>query len=188
MAWIRSNKKGGGSAIPQLVSFQVRNDSTPGTLSYTFAENGTFQYIGVHKYGEVGILPETMSFKLNGETITPTVVTNAAYVFFYGEISVSSGDVLTMTSSVNDNNSGMQLQVFENANISVFRVIGFCGNDDNTFDITNSAISIEVYWQGYYNGNNNSRYHLIAGNARSIPTAGGSPTYYWGGTYALQLL
>ena len=192
MAWIRSNKKGSGggsTTLPSIISTQSLNAGGGATISYTFTEAGIYQYYATAKSGETAI---TFTVKLNNDTLTPSFyeVTSGPYIYYryyYGEVTVSANDVISVIPSAGTTHGGNQLHILQDANISAFSYLGSVGNDGSTFDIVNDGIALEVYFQGYYNGTNNCRSHLIAGNASPCTIFNNTADFYWGGTYALKV-
>lgn len=189
MAWYEctggSGGGGGGLTLPTIVSVQSVNGASSTVMSYTFTEAGTFQVYGHHKYGDAVVTAPTLA--LNGTAVTVSTTGNGYGIFCYAEISVSANDVLTCTPTATQANSGRQLVVIKDSDISKFTLIGYAPNDGSTYNITGADISLEVYNMGYWQGRNNYRYHMIAGEATSVPITGGSDFYY-GGSYAIKLL
>jgi hypothetical protein len=173
-----------GDPLPSVVYFSSVNGSSDTVMSYTFTESGIYQIYSLIKYGDALLSSPTL--ELNDVAISVQTYSNSAYIIVYAQIEVSSGDVLKCVPTATGENSGRQLVVLNGANFDPFTFIGFVPNDGSRFDITGSKYALEVYDMGYWQGNNNYQYHIIAGEAQSVPIPGGSG-YYYGGIYAIKL-
>lgn len=181
---------------PSLEGFYSKNLTAVGTLSHTFEESGTFQYISLLRLGDAQTYVAPV-FKLNDELITPnTDFSISTAYFYYGEIEVNAGDVLSVTYNTTYNNSALQLAVLKDMDINVFRIVGILTNTGATFALPNKVWLLQVYKCGYYSGNNNYNYRLeyhyvtydkSGDNAvQSIPTPNDRANWY-GFTYAVVI-
>lgn len=189
MAWVRSNKKSSGGAFsaPTAISGQSLNRRNTTSLSYTFTEGGTFQYCVFISSNKTIELTD-ISIKLNNNAITPTRLTNEnSNEWFYGEVTVSSGDVLSVTNNVQQGERGMQFFVLQYCDITKFLFLGLKSNNNQTFSLDYDGIFyLQSYRYGYGGTNNNFNYHIGSWNLTSIPTPNES-AYYYGGTWAIQV-
>lgn len=178
-----------GVIIPKIISGQSANRATTATLSYTFTEGGRFQYYIFISSSSTPASTD-VTVKINGTAITPTFYSYSDYIsgWFYGEIIVSSNDVISVTNNVVQTHRGMQLFVLQDADISVFQVLGVKSNEGNTFSLDyDNLVYLENYHWSYYNGNNVLEgYHTGTWNLTSIPTPN-LERYYYGGTWAIQI-
>lgn len=178
-----------GVIIPEILSGQSVNRATTATLSYTFTEGGRFQY---YIFTSSNSTPTStdVTVKINGTVVTPTFYLYSDYLsgWFYGEVTVSSNDVISVTNNVVQTHRGMQLFVLQDADISVFQVLGVRSNEGYTFSLDyEDIVYLECYYWGYYNGNNTFEgYHTGTWNLTSIPTPNYGK-YYYGGTWAIQI-
>ena len=174
--------------IPVVVSGQSINIDSNDTITYTFTESGTFQYCGMLKTTDVKYTDSEITISLNGTPLTPDTLEAAStwMIFYYGEITVSSGDVLTMVRSTSHTNSGMQLFILKSTDLSALSFINFASNNNTTFAIDPTYMVLEVYYMGYYQTTNNFSYMVVSSVTTSIPTPNGQ-AYYYGGTYALRI-
>ena len=79
---------------------------------------------------------------------------------------------------------------------SLFSIIGFEGNNSRTFILPIDTWILQVYYCGYYSGNNNYSYriekHFVknassgVNNVSSIPTPN-DRSYWYGFTYAITV-
>lgn len=189
MGWVRCGGSGGSTALPSIVSTQSANAASATTITYTFTEAGRFQYYATSKSGETAI---TFTIKLNNDTLSPTLYevssgSSIYYRYYYGEVNVSANDIISVIPSAGSTHGGNQLHILQGADISAFSYLGSVGNDGTTFDIVNNGIALEVYFQGYWQGRNNCRSHLIAGNASPCTVFNNTQDFYCGGTYALKV-
>lgn len=201
MAYYKVTKKQSGgspSRIPVIVYSASQNITlSVADFSYTFTESGTFQY---YFYIRNVVSSSTLVATLNGVAITPAIV-GGGY-FAIGEITVNANDVLNIKNTFTANNSGAQIFILKNADISRFAVIGTMSNINATFDIsTEDSPYLQVYHMGYYSGRNNYQYQIgitddihiyqdtegrTEAKIQSIPTPN-IEQYYYGGTYAIRV-
>ena len=202
MAWFESHLNGGGGGstrVPSMLGFYSRNINTIGSLSHTFAEGGKIQFVSFILYGDGGTLSDP-TFELNGTAITPTkytIGTETHDAYFYGELTVEENDVLTMTNAVAVYNSGMQLAVMKDADLSLFSHIGRSHNDSTTFALPNDEWVLQMYASGYWNSYNTNNcmiskpfvsYNTNGQNYQSsIPTPSGYQPCYYGYTWAVTI-
>jgi len=193
MAWYRC---GNIDRTPIIVAGYSKNMNTAGTLSHTFESAGKFQYIVFKRNGEYPITSDPV-IKLNDETLTPnrTSYVNEAQVFYYNDITVQSGDVLSASHNDTGVHAGLQLFILKDADISLFEVIGVTPNNSQSFALPNNQWIFQVYRCGYYNSNNYFSYRAERHNVvddstdanyqTSIPTPSGDSRYYYGFTCAV---
>lgn len=203
MAWFESHLNGGGGGstrVPSMLGFYSRNCNTTGSLTHTFAEGGKIQFVAFTLMGDGGTLTD-LSFALNGTPITPTkytIGTETHDAYFYGELTVEEGDVLTCQNTVVYYNSGMQLCVLKDADLSLFSHIGRGHNGDAaTFPLPNDSWVLQMYASGYWNSYNTSNcmiskpfvsYNTNGQNYQSsIPTPSGYQPCYYGYTWAVTI-
>ena len=179
----------GGKELPQVVFAESKNKSSIRTTTYTFTEDGKFQFY-VFERSDNTITPATQALiKLNGNDVSRTVNdTRLTDNWYYGEIEVSAGDVFTVTNTVTETNRGFQTFLFKNTDISKFNIIGFEGNNNNTFPLTLSdAVYLQSYMSSYYSGANRFSYDVGIYAPESVPTPSGTSTYFYGCTWAIQI-
>ena len=184
--------------VPSIIAGYSMNMIATGTLSHTFTESGIFQYIIFQRIGEAPV-PSDPPITLNGTTLTPTRYEHntPGQLFLYGELTVTNGDVLTVTNNnttVNQH-SGLQLFIFKNVDLDLFKVVGLTWNDGSVFAEPNGKWIFQVYRCGYYGSNNNFSYRLqkqIGKNdsndmnyENSIPTPSSDSRYYYGFSYSI---
>lgn len=199
MAWIESHLNGGGGGptrTPSIIAGYSKNMNTVGTLSHTFASAGKFQYIVFKRHGENPLTADPV-IKLNDDTLTPnrTSYQSEGQVFYYNDITVQSGDILSVSHSETGVYSGLQLFILKDADINLFEVIDLTYNNSQSFALPNDQWIFQVYRCGYYNSNNNFSYraerHSVVDDSASvnyqtsIPTPAGDGRYYYGFTYAV---
>ena len=190
MAWIRSHKKSSGSVTPAtLVSAQSANRTSGATLTYTFAESGTFQFITMATANNAPTLSD-FTITLNGSPITPSYNLTAStsfqypYAFFFDNITISSGDVLTVQVTSAEHR-GAQLLIFKDCLLKNINVIGFVENNDNyTFALNPNCRYFQVYNCKYYQLDNYFSYEWATNVSESRATPS---TYWYGFTYVLTV-
>lgn len=182
---------------PTIKGFYSKNANVVGGLNHTFEEGGTYQYIVLLRTGDAGTRVDPV-IALNGDTITPNTDFSFMYdYFYYGEITVEAGDVITAEHTVAYSNSALQMIILKDIDINVFSVIGFLSNGAGSFNLPLGKWILQVYGCGYYQSNNHYsyrlEYHSIKDNhgseniIKSIPCP--SDSYYWYGfTYAITIL
>ena len=177
--------------MPDLVYMQSKNRTSSTEMTYTFTEAGKFQY---YIYLSSDSQPATTDVVvyINGTAETSTTLLNTYSSFWYGEVTVSANDVISV-SVTSASNRGVQLYLFKYSDITRFSLVGGTGNDDTTFviDVEEGMPFVETFQMGYYNGNNN--YKFIVGIApasslqlRSIATPNTS-AYWYGGTIVFTI-
>lgn len=183
---------------PVIKGFYARNARTEGALSHTFTEGGTYQFMVMIRCGEPYNVYNPV-ITLNDDVIIPTIYEVSEYLkYFYGEITVNAGDVLTATQvGTYAQGTPFHFVVFENANMSDFRYINQVPNGQPAFILPNNVWILQWYKCGYYNGNNNYQYrleyHVINqdsldnNHVQSIPTPS-DPMYWYGFTMAVVIL
>lgn len=199
MGWFRctgGNGGGGPTRTPSIIAGYSKNMNTVGTLSQTFESAGKFQYVVFKRHGESPITADPV-IKLNDETLTPnrTSYQSEGQVFYYNDVTVQSGDILSVSHSETAVYSGLQLFILKNADISLFEVIGLTYNNSQSFALPNDQWIFQIYRCGYYNSNNNFSYRLERHSViddstdvnyqTSIPTPAGDGRYYYGFTCAV---
>lgn len=194
MGWYKTSRiLSGGSAIPlpDLVYMQSKNRTSSTAMTYTFTEAGKFQYY-IYLSSDSQPSSTDVIVYINGTSETSTTLLNTYASFWYGEITVSANDVLSL-SVTSASNRGVQLYIFKNSDITRFSFVGGTGNDDTTFviDVEEGMPFVESFQTGYYSGNNN--YKFIVGIApasslqlRSIATPDVS-MYWYGGTIVFTI-
>ena len=199
MGWIRCGSGGssGPERIPTILGGYSLNMASLGTLSHTFAEAGTYQYISFLRLGDGGTVTDPV-FKVNNNVLTPTRYEYGitTQVYYYGEITVSADDVLSAVTSMTSGNSGFQLFVLKDCDLSLFSIIGFYTNTNQSFPLPNDEWVFQIYLCGYYRSNNNFSYRIERHHVNSskdginyilsIPTPNSS-AYYYGFTYAITV-
>lgn len=191
MAYYRVTKKqeGGGSTEPKIVyaTSASRQYSLP-TLSYTFTESGTFQYYIFINPRSGSIVSTDLTVSFNGSTINPTFY-SAGAGFFYGELNVSVGDVISTTPVNTNSDTGVQLFVMQNCDISAFSVVGTASNTNATFAISlGGKPYLQVFQCSFYSGSNLFKYGIMNYVGQSIAVPKNESTYYYGFTYVIQLV
>lgn len=184
-----SSGGGGGGVDATLISAQSANRGSGATLTYTFLESGTFQYVIVATDNSAPTLSD-FTITLNGSTITPDINLRAIgswqypYGIFFGEITVNANDILTVQATA-ASNRGVQLLIFKDGSSEKFNVINFVENNDNyKFALNPDCRYFQVHHCGYYQSANNFQYEWTTNATESIAT----PSSYWYGfTYALTI-
>lgn len=194
MAWVPSIPE----RVPSVVAGYSMNMNATGTLSHTFTEGGKYQYLYHYRVGSPPY-PNDPTINLNGIELTPTRTTYLTPydVYFYGEITVSANDVLSVVSGSTSGNTGLQLFLFQNTNWNLFNVLGVTINDNTNFALPRNKWVFELYKCGYYGNNNNFSYRIEKYEVRndsnsdnyalSIPTPSGDSRYYYGFTIAITI-
>ena len=175
--------------LPYIVYADCKNKASITTSTFTATEDGAYQvYVFWTNGGATGALTD-ISVKVNDVAVTLTFddSTVDSKPFAYGELTLSAGDVLTVSNTAAESNRGFQVFVLKNANISNFQVLGNSGNDGSTFPIGHGNYVLECYQYSFYNGTTRYNYMIVADVTTSIATPGGSSTYYYGGTWAIRL-
>ena len=181
---------GGGAVVDAtLISAQSANRGSGATLTYTFLESGTFQYVAMATDGSAPILSD-FTITLNGTPLTPDISLRAIgswqypYAFFFGEITVNANDVLTVQVTP-ASNRGAQLLIFKDGSAERFNVINFVENNDSyKFALNPDCRYFQVHHCGYYQSTNNFQYEWTTNATESIAT----PSSYWYGfTYAMTI-
>lgn len=193
MAWYRCS--GNASLrIPQLLKVESKSRMyADATFTHTFTESGKYQYILVLGNDNTTTASD-ITVKLNDTAQTPTSGLFTGTSYFYGEITASANDVLTITAPLYQQ-LGANVFVFKNADISNISMIGFSANDGSTFpiNIPENTPFVEVYKTGYHAGNNNFNYiYSLKGmetyrDSVSIPTPAGEQACWWGFTYVMTV-
>lgn len=190
MAWMRSHKKGsgGGDTEPKIVyATSASRQGSIRSVSYTFTEAGTFQYY-IFVNSRVTVTSSEVAITLNSTTLTPTTSLYTDYGFFYGEINVSPGDVLTATPNSIQSDKGIQLFVMKNCDVSAFSLVGTGSNNTNTFNISLGGNPyLQAFQCTFYGNTNIFKYGIMnyEGPSVSIPNIS---TYYYGFTYVITLV
>lgn len=186
-------------ASPSLLAFYSKNSNSVGSLSHTFEEGGTFQFIVLLRVPDSPASKIDPTFTINDtETITPeTDFSIAADFFYYGEIVVNAGDTIKVTQNGTYSNGALQLCILKDANMDNFSIVGFKGNNTGSFALPNNVWMLQVYKCGYYSGNNNYSYrldyHSVKDNTGDEPSVMSIATpeqqrYWYGFTYAIIIL
>ena len=152
--------------IPSIINMYSRNAGTAGSLSHTFTNKGKFQYFVCIRLGDTLSIVDPI-IKLNENVLTPYTYFQGSLFFYYGEINVDIGDIITLTESTAFSNSGMQLIILNNIDVSKFNFINARNNDNTQFNLPKNKIILEVFKCGYYRSNNNYNYSLIELKAES---------------------
>lgn len=175
------------ASTPTILFAQNKNKSSIVTSSYTFTENGKFQFY-IFEWSE-NTIPSTKYaiIKLNDTVITPSVTVYDAACIYYGEIEANANDVFSVKTQFAESNRGIQTFVLKDAKISKYRFLGFRGNDNITFNIPAiDGLFLQSYMCSYYNGATTFNYQICAYAPRSVPTPNDS-NYYYGCTWAVQI-
>ena len=119
MAWTRSHKKGsgGGDTEPRIVyATSASRQGSIRSVSYTFTEAGTFQYYIHIKHRSSIPASDYVTITLGSTTLTPTYYNDGAnaMAFYYGEISASENDILTVTTTQKSTSGGIEMFVMKN--------------------------------------------------------------------------
>ncbi|MBO4542122.1 MAG: hypothetical protein J5725_02950 [Bacteroidales bacterium] len=181
-----TKKQSGSTLAPLIISAQSRNTNSIGSLTYTFTGSGTFQYY-VYMGKNSAIASTDTVIKLNGTAITPTFYSTGNDGFFYGEITASADDVISVENVTAISNYGLHLFVLQNADISNFSFVGMVSNNGATFVInTGDSFYLNVFQCGYYSGNNNFHYEIgrCGNESVSIPN---QSQYYYGRGYVITI-
>ena len=190
MAWLRSHKKGsgGGGTEPRIVyATSASRQGSIRSVSYTFTESGTFQYY-IFTNSRLTVTSSEVAITLNSTTLTPTTSLATDYGFFYGEVNVSAGDILTATPNSIQSDKGIQLFVMKNCDVSAFSLVGAAGNNTNTFNISlGGKPYLQAFQCTFYSNTNIFKYGIMnyEGPSVSIPNIS---TYYYGFTYVITLV
>lgn len=193
MAWIRSHKKGsgGGSTEPKIVFAGCdRTSDHVGNISYTFTESGTFQYY-VFRNSRFAVTSSEVVVKINGTTITPTFYDGDAgnYAFFYGEINVSAGDIINVTTTQISTSNGLQLFVMKNCVVSAFSLIGKTYNNADTFNINlNGSPYLQVFQCSFQPNPAQFKYAIMDYVGESVSIPPNISKFYYGFTYVITLV
>lgn len=174
---------------PYCLYAQSQNRRNLNSFSYTFTDNGTFQYYIMIRSSSA-YQSSLLDIELNGVSVFPTVYSHATSGanFVYGDITASANDVFTVDTTQTENNMGIQVFVVKNADVSKFSLIGWCSNDNTTFPLNLiDQVYLQSYNFGYYSSNNQFHYEFGVFRETSIPTPNDS-TYWYGGTYAIRIL
>ena len=189
MAWLRSHKKGsGGGTEPRIVyATSASRQGSIRSVSYTFTEAGTFQYY-IFANSRLTVTSSEVAITLNSTALTPTTSLGADYGFFYGEVNVSAGDILTATPNSIQSDKGIQLFVMKNCDVSAFSLVGTASNNTNTFNISLGGKPYLQAFQCTFTSNTNIfKYGIMdyEGPSVSIPNIS---AYYYGFTYVITLV
>ncbi len=184
MAWYRSSNGSGGNDSPKIVYAESGNRANIQTFSYTFTKGGKFQY-----YVWNGTTSDASSIvvKLNGTVITPLTYIGSGFAFYYNEIEVQSGDILTAETTTTGGSAGVQFFILQNADVTQFTFLGSAGNNASRFAINNNGKPYLQVFQYSYQGTRNSfNYDIFQYSTLSIavPNTG---DFYYGGTYAIAI-
>ena len=133
MAWLRSHKKGSGDGTtdPKIVLAGCDHTTDKyGSVTYTFTESGTFQYYIHIKHRSSIPASDYVTITLGSTTLTPTYYNDGAnaMAFYYGEISASENDILTVTTTQKSTSGGIEMFVMKNCDISAFALVGYRGH------------------------------------------------------------
>ena len=192
MAWLRSHKKGngGGSTEPKIVfaGCDPTGEHT-GNISHTFTEGGTYQYYA-YRNSRYAVTSSDVVVKINGTAVTPNFYDGSpdTFAFFYGEVNVSAGDIINVTTTTISTSNGLQLFVMKNCDVSAFSLIGKASNNTNTFNIN---LNGNPYLQAFQCSFNASpvqfKYGIMdyVGESVSIPNIS---KFYYGFTYVITLV
>lgn len=192
MAWFRCAEK--SIRIPPLYYVESKSRMyEDATFTYTFAENGKYQYILVLG-NDITTTASNLTITLNSTVLIPTTHTYSLATVFCGEVTVSADDVLTITAPLYQQ-LGANVYIFEDVSLSNIDMIGFAPNDGSTFSINipENTPYIEVFKTGYHAGNNNFNYiYSLKGmephrDSTSIPTPSGDQSCWWGYTYVITI-
>ena len=190
MAWIRSHKKGNGEGGTEPRIVYASSASRQGAIrsvSYTFTESGTFQYY-IFVNSRVTVTSSEVAITLNSTTLTPTTSLGADYGFFYGEVNVSPGDILTATPNSIQSDKGVQLFVMKNCDVSAFSIVGYRGNDATSFNIALGGVPyLQVFQSTFYSNTNIFKFGIMTYDGLSVAIPNVS-TYYYGFTYVITLV
>ena len=179
---------------PSIAGFYSMNAGTAGTLSHTFSNSGTYQYIVCLRLGDGQTLVDP-TISINGTPLSPNTDTDAggSANFYYGEVTVNAGDIITAENTESYGNSGFQMAILQNTKTSAFSIVGFITNTGRTFELPKDKWLFQVFKCGYYDGENVYSYMLQkystyqnGENIESIPTPDRRP-YYYGFTYAITM-
>lgn len=184
MAYYRVTKKQEGSDLPKIVYAESQNRASVRTFTYTFSSSGKYQY-----YVWNGTTSDASSIvvKLNGTVITPLTYIGSGFAFYYNEIEVQSGDVLTAETTTSGGSAGVQFFLFQNADVTQFAFLGSAGNNAARFTINNNGKPYLQVFQYSYQGTRNSfNYDIFQYSTLSIAVPNISDFYY-GGTYAIAI-
>lgn len=192
MALYKVTKKqeggGGGDTLPKIVyATSAPRGSTRPTLSYTFTESGTFQYYIFINARSGSIVSTDLTVSFNGTTITPTFYSVGAG-FFYGELNVSVDDIISTTPVNTNSDTGVQLFIMQNCDVSAFSIVGTASNNNSTFTISlGGKPYLQVFQSSFYASSNVFNYGIMdyVGVSIAVPNIS---KYYYGFTYVIQLL
>ena len=181
---------------PSLIASKYMNGASNSSIQHTFSSNGNFTVVLTLLHGKP---LANLNLTLNNTSITNDLAllcnssNQAITMNVYGlRRAFASGDVLTVTNTVSNANTGVQLFVFDNVLTENIRLVGAINNNGETFIIPPSdyAWYFEVAKFGYYQGANTTpatRVFQSLSGGLSTPCPNQS-AYYYGGTYAVTLL
>ena len=179
---------------PTLIASKLMNGASNSVLQHTFSSGGEFTLILALPHGKpIANLALTLNNSDISNEFTQLFYASTVNMNAYGlRRAFSSGDVISLSNSASDANTGVQLFVFDHVLVENIRLIGSKNNNGESFIIPPSdyAWYFEVAKFGYYQGANTTpatRVFQSPSGGSSTPCPNQS-AYYYGGTYVVTLL
>lgn len=177
--------------MPVIINAQSKNGGSTGYLQYSIPQGGKYQILGVRRPSDSRL--QDISISVNNIDQTVRYVYDESVPLGNLEVNIcevtaSTGDIIRVANSTSDTNSGLQMFVMKNVEVSEVDIYNAVGNGQSSGFLIDTTIPyLQVSHFGYYQYANTFEFYEVDHVVKTSEYCDSDSKYWYGGTFVLTL-